>query len=157
MKKGSEITSTHLREFEVNEKIKSVLKVVANWMAVPLFMAFWVADLIYVPDLKWKFLALRFSIIPVCFGAKYFIERENSPLKSQWVAALYSGLVALPINIMITMVPDVSTGYYAGLNLVAIGGLSFIPFTLNFFCFTTLAIYLPYFAIVIYRAHTPQD
>ncbi|MFM6928991.1 MAG: adenylate/guanylate cyclase domain-containing protein [Bdellovibrio sp.] len=157
MVRGEEITSTQLREFEVNEEIKSVLKVVANWMAAPLFLAFWIADLIYVPQLKWEFLALRLTIIPVCFAAKYFIERENSSLKSQWVAALYSGLVALPINIMIMMTPDVSSGYYAGLNLVALGGLSFIPFTLNFFCLTTAAIYLPYYVTVFTRAHTPQD
>ena len=84
---GQEITSKQLREFEVNEEIKSVLKVIANWMAVPLFLVFWAADLVYVPQLKWPFLLLRLTIIPVCFTAKYLIEKEQTPLKSQWIAA----------------------------------------------------------------------
>lgn len=154
---GQEITSKQLREFEVNEEIKSVLKVIANWMAVPLFLVFWAADLVYVPQLKWPFLLLRLTIIPVCFTAKYLIEKEQTPLKSQWIAAYYAASVALPINIMVAFIPDVTTGYYAGLNLVALGALSFIPFSLNFFAITTAFIYAPYFAIVLTRAHSATD
>ena len=154
---GEEITSKQLREFEVNEEIKSVLKVIANWMAVPLFLAFWLADLIYIPSLKWPFLALRLTIVPVCWAAKYFIEKEQASAKSQWIACAYAFFVALPINIMIVMIPDVTTGYYAGLNLVALGALSFIPFSLQFFAITTAAIYVPYFATVLIKAHTTAE
>ncbi|QDK39820.1 adenylate/guanylate cyclase domain-containing protein [Bdellovibrio sp. NC01] len=126
-------------------------------MAVPLFLAFWAADLIYVPQLKWPFLFLRLTIVPVCFTAKYLIEKEQTPLKSQWIAAYYAASVALPINIMVAFIPDVTTGYYAGLNLVALGALSFIPFSLNFFAITTAFIYAPYFAIALTRAHSAAD
>lgn len=154
---GKAITSNELREFEVSEEIKSVIKVVANWMAVPLFLAFWPADLIYVPQFKWQFLALRLSIIPVCFAAKYFSRNERSSFESQWIASLYALSVALPINVMIAYIPDVTTGYYAGLNMVAIGALSFIPYTLSFFAFTTAGIYLPYFLIVLFKAKGIDD
>ncbi|MDG0815662.1 adenylate/guanylate cyclase domain-containing protein [Bdellovibrio svalbardensis] len=154
---GKEITSKELREFEVNDEIKSVLKIIANWMAAPLFLAFWIADLIYIPQLKWQFLALRLTIVPVCFTAKYFIEKEQASAKSQWIATYYAFFVALPINVMVGLIPDVSTGYYAGLNLVALGALSFIPFSLSFFALTTAAIYLPYFAIVLSKAKTSHD
>ncbi len=154
---GKEITSKDLREFEVTEEIKSVLKVIANWMAVPLFLAFWLADLIYIPQLRWQFLALRLTIIPVCFTAKYFIEKEQTSTKSQWIATCYAFFVALPINVMVAYIPDVTTGYYAGLNLVALGALSFIPFSLNFFALTTTGIYLPYFSLVLIKAKTRSD
>lgn len=154
---GKEITSKELRDFEVNEEIKSVLKVIANWMAVPLFLAFWLADLIYIPQFKWQFLALRLTIIPVCFTAKYFIEKELTSGKSQWIATYYAFFVALPINVMVAFIPDVATGYYAGLNLVALGALSFIPFSLSFFALTTAAIYAPYFATVLIKAKTSSD
>lgn len=154
---GKEITTAQLRESEVLEEIRSVLKVIANWMAIPLFLAFWIADLIYVPQFKWHFLALRLTIIPLCFLAKYESRKEQSARRAQFYSAIYVGLVALPINVMIAMIPDVGTGYYAGLNLVAIGGLSFIPFSLMFFICTALAIYTPYYAIVLYKAQNLQD
>lgn len=154
---GYEISSSHLRESEILEEIRSVLKVIANWMAVPLFLAFWLADLMYVPQFKWPFLALRLTIIPVCLLAQYEIKKEQTPRRAQLFAALYCGLVALPINIMISLIPDVGTSYYAGLNLVAIGGLSFIPFSINFFLGTALAIYLPYYAIVLSKAQGIED
>lgn len=154
---GPEITISQMRESEILEEIRSVLKVIANWMAVPLFMAFWLADLMYVPQLKWPFLALRLTIIPVCLLAQYEIRKEQTPLRAQIFAALYCGLVALPINFMIALIPDVGTSYYAGLNLVAIGGLSFIPFSIGLFICTALAIYFPYYAIVLTKAQTMDD
>ncbi len=155
--KGDEITSTQLRESEILDEIRSVLRVIANWMAIPLFMTFWVADLIYVPHLKWQFLGLRLTIIPLCLLAKHESKRERSAYHAQIFAAIYASMVALPINIMIAMIPDVGTGYYAGLNLVAIGGLSFIPFTTFIFIGTALGIYLPYYLIVLYKAQTLHD
>lgn len=152
----NEITSTELRKSEVVEEIRSVLSVIANWMAVPLFLAFWLADLFYVPQFKWIFLGLRLTIIPVCLLAKYELTKEQSAHRAQIFAAIYVGLVALPINIMIALVPDVATGYYAGLNLVALGGLSFIPFSILFFLGTALAIYLPYYAIILFRAENSE-
>lgn len=66
-------------------------------------------------------------------------------------------MVALPINVMIALIPDVGTGYYAGLNLVAIGGLSFIPFSSFFFAATALEIYLPYYIVTAFKIQTVAD
>ena len=151
------ITSSQMREFEVNAEISAVLRVISNWMAIPLYLVFWIADLFYAPNLKWEFLALRLTIIPVCLIGRKLIDRERSAESAQWIAAAYVGLVALPINIMIGLLPEVTTTYYAGLNLVALGGLSFIPFTFHFFTLTTALIYVPYFGLVIYGAHSAKD
>ncbi|WP_413294801.1 adenylate/guanylate cyclase domain-containing protein [Bdellovibrio sp. HCB185ZH] len=151
------ITSSQMREFEVNAEIRSIVKVISNWMAIPLYLVFWIADWLYAPALKWEFLALRLTIIPVCFFGKKMMEHERSAESAQWIAAAYVGMVALPINVMIGLLPEVTTVYYAGLNLVALGGLSFIPFTMGFFCLTTAFIFAPYFGIVIYGAHSMRD
>jgi class 3 adenylate cyclase len=151
------ITSSQMREFEVNAEISAVLKVISNWMAIPLYLVFWIADIIYAPTLKWEFLALRLTIIPVCLIGKKIIDHERSAESAQWIAAIYVGLVALPINVMIGLLPEVTTTYYAGLNLVALGGLSFIPFTLPFFTLTTALIFVPYYGVVIYGSHSAKD
>lgn len=154
---GVGISTSQLRESELVEEIRSVLRVIANWMAVPLFLAFWLADLIYVPEQKWLFLFLRLTIIPLCLFAKYELNKEQSVFRAQSFAVAYVGLVALPINIMIHLIPDIGTGYYAGLNLVALGGLSFIPFSTSFFVATALSIYLPYFAGMALRIKNWND
>lgn len=154
---GDEISTTKLREFEVLEEIRSVLKVIANWMAIPLFLAFWLADLVYIPEMKWEFLALRLTIVPLCILARYELQREQSFRRAQIFTACYVGLVALPINVMIAMIPDVGTPYYAGLNLVAIAGLSFIPFSTGYLVISALAIYLPYYVIVVSKSQHWED
>jgi class 3 adenylate cyclase len=151
------MTTTDLRQFEVLDEIKSVLNTIANWMAIPLFTIFWVADLIYVPEQKWIFLFLRLTIIPVCYFVKKSILETQNYKKAQIIGTVYAVSVALPINIMIFLISDPSTGYYAGLNLVAFGGLSFIPFSTLFFVITSAGIYLPYFAIVLLKCQNLND
>lgn len=150
-------TSSQMREFEVLDEIKSVLHVVANWMTIPLFMVFWVADNIYVPEQKWTFLVLRLGCIPVCYFVTKSIKKIHSAQNAQLVACIYCFLIALPINIMIFLIPDPATGYYAGLNMVAVGGLSFIPFSPFFFTMTTVGIYLPYYIFTLYNSKSTQD
>jgi hypothetical protein len=148
---------SQIREAIVIDEIRSTINVITNWMAIPLYLVFWVADLIYIPQYKWEFLALRLTIVPLCLVIRYDSRREQSAKHAQLLCVAFAGLAALPINIMIAMIPDVGTGYYAGLNLVAIGGLSFIPFTMNYFLAATFAIYFPYYLIVFVRANNLQD
>ncbi len=148
---------SQIREAIVIDEIRSTINVITNWMAIPLYLVFWVADLIYIPQYKWEFLALRLTIVPLCLIIRYDSRREQSAKHAQLLCVAFAGLAALPINVMIAMIPDVGTGYYAGLNLVAIGGLSFIPFTMNYFLAATFAIYFPYYLIVFVRANNLQD
>jgi hypothetical protein len=152
-----EITLAELHEAEVIAEIRSVLDVITHSMVIPLYLMFWVADLIYIPKFKWIFLLLRLTIVPICFIARYDSRREQNAQYAQILCCVFVGLVALPINIMIYFIPDIGTGYYAGLNLVAIGGLSFIPFSMNFFIAATFAIYFPYYLVVFSKAGSLQD
>lgn len=131
------------------EEIGNILRITAHWMAIPLFSLFWIADILYVPHLKWPFLAIRALIIPLCLVVTLLGKKIKAFAQIQWVASIYAISLSLGINLMIFLIDDPTTGYYAGLNLVAIGCLSFIPFTKLFYAFTASGIYLPYYLILI--------
>jgi len=136
------------------EETRAILKVTTHWMAIPLFAVFWLADILYAPALKWHFLAIRILIIPLCLFVSYMSKRITSVIAIQAIATIYAFGLASGINLMVLLVPDPATGYYAGLNLVAMGTLSFIPFTKRFYALTALSIYLPYFLIEAFKAST---
>jgi adenylate cyclase len=152
-----EITTTALREFEVMEEIRSVIRVISHWMALPLFLVFWLADIALYPEQKWQFLGIRMMVIPICFFGKYFIDRVKDYKGAQIVAIGFGVGIASCINALIFMIPDAATPYYAGLNLVAIGGLSFIPFSRRYFSIFCAGIFAPYYLIVLTKAHTSEE
>ena len=157
MSTKNEIALEDLRDVEVIEEIRAIMNVISTSMAIPLYLMFWVADLIYAPQFKWQFLGLRLTIIPICFLCRHESRKEQTARQAQLLCAAFAGLLALPINVMILMIPDVGTGYYAGLNLVAIGCLSFIPYSMNFFIASTFAVYFPYYLVVFSKAGSLQD
>lgn len=144
---------TQLREFEGVEETRSVLRIIGHWMAIPLFLFFWSADLILYPDLKWPFLAIRLSVIPISLLTTFLIDRAKNLQQAQWAGLFLGAATATCLNLIVFMIPDPTTPYYAGLNLVAIGGLSFIPFDRRFFAALATAIFAPYFAIVLLKSH----
>ncbi len=116
-------------------------------MTIPLFLSFWVVDLLMYPQFKYEFGFLRLLVIPLCAGLQIAIKQNNSFKSLQIAASTYIFVNASLINIMIYFISDISSGYYAGLNLIALGGLSFIPLTNFFFILSAVGIYLPYFII----------
>lgn len=138
--------SYHLVEEKILvDEIRSTLKVISHLMSIPLFLVFWIVDILYVPELKWEFLALRLLIIPICFITLYLVKSISNYDQAQILASTYAVATATLINIMIYLINDPSTAYYAGLNLVATAGLSFIPLRRRYLFFTTAGIYGPYF------------
>ncbi|WP_413291366.1 adenylate/guanylate cyclase domain-containing protein [Bdellovibrio sp. HCB337] len=142
---SSEITTSELREFEVMEEIRSVIRVVCHWMTIPLFLVFWIADWVFYPEYKWPFLGIRLLVIPTCLLAKYAIDWVRNFSQAQTVAVSFAIAVASCINAIILMIPDPTTPYYAGLNMVAVGSLSFIPFNKRCFTILSIGIFLPYY------------
>lgn len=139
-----------IKETVLVEEIRSALKVVSNLMAIPLFLAFWFADILFFPEMKWQFLALRLLIIPICFLTMRLVKVITNYGQAQALASAYSIATSTIINIMIGYIGDTSTAYYAGLNLVATG-LSFIPLNRKFLTLTLVGIYGPYIAIIAYK------
>lgn len=152
-----EITTSELREFEVMGEIRSVIHVICHWMTIPLFLVFWLADWAFYPEYKWPFLGLRLLVIPMCLFANYAIDRVKTFNQAQMVAVGFGVGVGGCINAIIGMIPDPTTPYYAGLNLVAIGGLSFIPFNRRCFTLLSLGIFLPYYVNFFLKARDSED
>jgi class 3 adenylate cyclase len=136
---------------------RQILGVIANFMAMPLYMVFWFADLMYVPHLKWEFLVLRMGIIPVGFTIQYLAHKAKNHLEIQRVAFLFNFIMGTAINYMIFRIGDPATGYYAGLNLVALGNLAFIPWQTSYFILTSAVIYVPYFLITGFQVSNHEQ
>ncbi len=144
MRKLTRLENEWLR-IEKFEELRATLFMISNWMVLPLYFLFWVCDLIYVPELKWEFLALRSTVIPACLIVQWGAKRVHAYHQSQWLALFFIVCLAGVINTMVFMIDSPLTPYYAGLNLVAIGSLTFIPWERRFFLLGFGAIFAPYF------------
>ncbi|WP_455208338.1 sensor histidine kinase [Kaarinaea lacus] len=141
------LSLAELREQEKLEEIRSIVATITSKLVLPLYFLFWACDLIYVPQYKWEFLALRSLVIPFALFTNHMILRVSDLRMANYIALFYVFSLAVVINIMILMVDDVSTPYYAGLNLIAIGALTFIPWTPRYFALVVLTIFGPYYTI----------
>jgi adenylate cyclase len=154
---GNEQLIHQLRDQQRVAETRNVLAVIANYMAMPLYIAFWGADLLYVPHLKWEFLVIRLGIIPVGITIQYLSKRAENHTQSQRVALLFNFIMACAINYMIFRIGDPTTGYYAGLNLIALGNLAFIPWQNRYFLVTATMIYLPYYIITAFQVTNAEQ
>ena len=116
-------------------------------MTIPLFLSFWIVDLLVYPQFKYQFGFLRLLVIPLCVWLQLTIRKNNNFKGIQVAATSYIFVNSALINVMIYFISDISSGYYAGLNLIALGGLSFIPLTNFYLTISALSIYVPYFLI----------
>ena len=76
-----------MKDYLEQEKLKEtrhIVGVINNKMAVPLFFLFWLLDILYVPQYKWEFLALRSLILPTalitCWWLKPAVTARQSRL-----------------------------------------------------------------------------
>lgn len=153
----SEINTRALRELDIIEEIRWVLRVISPLMTIPLFLLFWIADWVIYPELKWPLLGIRLLVVPLCLGARFLITRVQGFSISQVIAVVVGLGVSSCINAIVYLIPDPVTPYYAGLNLAALGGLCFTPFTRRAFAILTAGTFLPYYAIVIGKARGVED
>lgn len=134
-----------LRSREKLTELKAFLSVITHKMVIPLFMAFWLCDLLYAPEYKWEFLVARSLVIPLSLFTRWKLLALQRFSHAQLLAFFYiSGLGGI-INYMIFQIGDWSTPYYAGLGLVAIGSLTFVPWSWAFFSLSVLSIFSPYY------------
>lgn len=146
-----------LREKQVAEEMHAIMSVTTHYMAIPLFLAFWIADLLYAPQYKWEFLGLRLLIIPLSLTVKKLVLNSQNFNRLQITVSAYAFSLALLINLMIFRVDQPGSIYYAGLNLVSVGCLSFIPYTTVYYIATAVSIYLPYYAYVLIKVRQTED
>ena len=133
-----------ISEAEKIESIKTILNIISSKMVIPLYLSFWILDVIYVPQYMWEFLAIRLSVIPCAIYVNSLSKKLNNFSSLQKLALFYVFYLAGILNAMIYIIGP--NGLYDNLlHLVSIGSLSFIPFSRRYFALSVLAIYAPYY------------
>ncbi len=144
-------------EHERLDELKDTLLMISNSMVLPLYFLFWIADVIYFPQFKWRFLLLRCLVIPVCFFVQIAVRKAKTYRQSEWLAIIFTSTLAAIISSMIYAIHDATTSYYAGLNLVAIGSLTFVPWSRMFFFLANALIFGPYYIMAVMQIHDKKS
>lgn len=139
----------YLTEQERLAEFKSMLKLMSGWIATPLYLAFWIADLLYAPEYKWVFLGLRLAVLPLTFSVFFLSKQFKTVKKLESLGLLFVFGLAFNINLMIYLKGGATSLYYAGINLVASGSLGFLPFSRLFAFFALILIYGPYYILTL--------
>lgn len=129
-------------------EIKQALTTVTNKLGVPLYLLFWLLDLIYVPQYKWEFLGIRLLIIPTALILHWWLKHTNSIRQAEYAGLFLAFMGASILNVMIFIIGEGAL-YFIPLHLVAIAGLSAIPWSNRNFILVALIIYVPYLAIEV--------
>lgn len=126
------------------EEIKKVLAVITAKMSIPLYLVFLITDYLYAPHLFVEFAAIRALIIGLTLIVRIHCKKISSLKSSLNIALTLVAINSIPITTMIWMIGDAATPYYAGLNLVALGAISFIPWTKKYLLYVVSLIYAPF-------------
>ncbi len=150
-------TIASLREKQIVEEMGNIFSTISNGMVIPLFLFFWLADCLYIPNLKWQTLGLRLLVIPIVIFGRFVLSKPRSFRYLQVTMSIYAFFCAFIINSIVFLMKQPESGYYAGLNLIALGSLSFIPFTIPFLALTAFGIYVPFFVISYFQVSSNED
>lgn len=133
-------------EVERRDEIVGALGIISQGLVIPLYVLFWAADWIYAREHIWTFLFLRLSVIPVSVLSHKLAKRSDSVKVAQAFALLVTTWNAAAITAMIVIKGEADSVYYAGLNLVCLGGITFIPWQKRWLPVAIALMFLPYLA-----------
>jgi len=136
-----------LRRIERAKELRALISVSSLWLSIPLFAVFWITDYFYVPEKFLLFGLIRLTIVPACLLVNAEVRASRSILKLQSWGAFYAFSNAILITAMSFLAGGKSSAYYAGLNLCAIAGGSFIPWTTGFLVLNLALIYVPFLGL----------
>lgn len=139
-----------LREENRLIELKNFIQVCSGYLSLPLFLLFWFADILYAPEFKWVFLALRLCMLPLFLIIYHSIKQVKSAYKAQIIGSAYTLVNSIPISIMMYYKGGAASEYYVGLCLVITGIISFIPWARTFLIFNVSAILGPYLLLVVF-------
>jgi signal transduction histidine kinase len=133
-----------LRRRERVREFRQVMLFSANWLSLPLFLFFWIADYYYARNHFLLFGCLRLLVVPSCLLVNVQLKKTRSLLRMQCWAGFHVFVDAILITIMAFLAEGKTSVYYAGLNLLTIAVGSFIPWTPVALVCNVSLIYLPY-------------
>ena len=144
-------------EQEKLEEMQAVVNTITSYMVLPLYLIFWITDVVYAPEYMWEFLFLRLLVVPIALLANFSINRANTLAAAQNISLAYVFGLAAIINVMMFMMGEATSPYYTGLVLIAIGALGFFPWTKKYFIAVVFVIFAPYFAFLSSLDLTESD
>ena len=116
----------------------------ASFYVFPLFLAFGIMDWIYYPKHLILFISLRIATVVCIISISKVIPLRKSLTYAQIWATIFVFCCSLPINLMLVMVRDSGSPYYAGLMLVLVGMSSGFRFTTRFYFLNVALTVLPF-------------
>lgn len=120
-------------------------------MAVPLVLSFVGVDYIYRPDLVWDFFKVRLLIIPAAVIIGLMIRTRYGRGHMIYLPSLlFCGFLGMYSAYLTYRTGGDNSPYYAGLNLIAIGALSFLPWPSRLLPIAVAVIYGPHFATLFW-------
>ncbi|MBI4405805.1 MAG: adenylate/guanylate cyclase domain-containing protein [Deltaproteobacteria bacterium] len=136
----------------------SRMRITAYYMGIPLILSFSVVDIFFHPELFWVFLKVRLLCIPVAFFSynlyRFGLFRDKYYSVPAIVGSVYLGVYTA---YMVSLSGYEHSSYYAGLNLIAIGLLSFLPWKLWSMALCVIANYGPYLLVVLVKKGMSLD
>ncbi|MEI8027851.1 MAG: adenylate/guanylate cyclase domain-containing protein [Pseudomonadota bacterium] len=137
-------TATAKGEEEI-QQFKIALQLISGVVTIPIYLLFWICDIFYAGDFKWQFLAMRVAVALVV-GILFVKAKSATTLNYlHGIGLTFALVVSLPISVMTMQLGGGTSQYYAGLNLVAIGCVIYLPWQKNYLGWVLAVIYLPYF------------
>ncbi|MBX7232284.1 MAG: adenylate/guanylate cyclase domain-containing protein [Bdellovibrionales bacterium] len=147
-----------LLDREVHKEERKVhldrIKIATYYMAVPLVLSFSVVDYFFRPELVVEFFKLRLLIIPAALLIALLFRSQRLLQKYYFIPSLaLSAFLGLYSAYLTWRTGGDSSPYYAGLNLVAIGALSFLPWPPRVLPIIALIVYGPYYLSLLWDQH----
>ncbi len=149
---------SQIRDFEVVEEFQQMFRLIRQKMMIPLYLTFWLVDVVYAPHLKWEFLTVRIFCLAIAEFCSRNGLQSNSYAQIRLYALATSAILASGINFMIFRIPENLNLYFVGLILILIGSGSFLPFRKRDFLINTTIIFAPFYLITFakFDNHRPS-
>lgn len=129
------------------EEFRKGLVLVTGMLTAPLYMVFWICDILYAPAFMFQFLAMRMASVACMLLLRFLVPRANRFSHFEAIGLIFTTLTALPISVMTVLTNGPSSHYYAGLNLVALGTMSFFPWRRRTIALVPVVIFTPYYLL----------
>ncbi|MCB0392933.1 MAG: hypothetical protein KDD25_00145, partial [Bdellovibrionales bacterium] len=99
------------------------------YFATPLVLSFSGIDYLYAPELWLAFLKVRLFVIPVAVFCLIIERLFRKTTHSYWPSYVFTLFLGVYNAYLVSLTGYEASDYYAGLNLVSIGSLVWLPYT----------------------------
>lgn len=131
-------------------EFREAFLLISGRVTIPIYMAFWICDFFYAPAHKWPFLWMRIGVAASSL-ALHLIAKKTAEIKTLYLlGAIFTFVVSFPISVMTGLLGGGESQYYAGLNLVAIGCVIYLPWKREHLGYILALIYLPFLVLSAY-------